>query len=104
MNIINANLYDELFDLYNERNKIVHRYVITDIKTYTLYKTAYEYEKMSEKIRLILRGIETEQFDKKVGYFRHKDPYCGVGKNDELFLKSMINEKHFLNDFYRNFE
>lgn len=104
MKIVDDELCDELFALYNERNKIVHRYIITDIKTYALYKTAYEYQKMSEKIRLILRGIETEQFDKKVGYFSHKDPDSEMEINNELFLKSMINEKHFLNDFYRNFE
>lgn len=104
MKIIDIDLYNELFVLYNERNKIVHRYIITDIKTFTLYKIAFEYEKMSEKIRLILRKIEAEQFTKKVGYYSIKNPHRNTDESHAMLLKSMINEKHFLDHFYRDLE
>ncbi|MBP1165263.1 hypothetical protein J2787_000804 [Chryseobacterium rhizosphaerae] len=104
MKIIDINLYNKLFDLYNERNKIVHRYIITDIKTFTLYKIAFEYEKMTEKMRLILRKIETEQFTKKVGYHSIKNPHRNKEESHVRLLKSMINEKHFLDQFHRDLE
>lgn len=104
MQIIDSELHKELFNLYNTRNKIVHRYIITDIKTFTLFKTAYEYEQMSEKIRLILREVEKKQYNKKVGYHSNKDPHGNISEDKVKHFKSMVNEKHFLDDFYRNFK
>jgi hypothetical protein len=88
--------------LYDRRNKVVHRYIITDIKTKELLEIGYEYELLCEEVRLVLRNIETEQFDKKIGYHGYKDPHREKDKNhvDELF--SMVNDKHFYKEFYRN--
>jgi len=48
-----------------------------------------------------LRDIESEQFDKKIGYHGLKDPHRERDKNyvDELF--SMVNDKHFYKEFHR---
>jgi len=103
MNIITDHMYDLLFDLYNDRNKIVHRYIISDIKTFTLFEIAKKYEMMSEAVRLILAEIEKEQFDNKLGYNGSKDPLVNKSMEHADFLKSMVNEKHSTDRFYRQF-
>lgn len=90
-----------LFNLYNERNKIVHRYIISDIKTFMLFEIAEKYKMMAENIRLILAGIEKEQFENKTGYYRTKNPFIDKTMEHDDFLKSMVNEKHSTERFYR---
>lgn len=101
MNIITTEIYDLLFNLYNDRNKIVHRYIISDIKTFMLFEIAEKYKMMAEAVRLILAGIEKEQFENKVGYYRTKDPLINKSMENADFLKSMVNEKHFTDRFYK---
>lgn len=103
MNIITDNMHNLLFDLYNDRNKIVHRYIISDIKTFTLFEIAKKYEIMSEAVRLILAEIEKEQFDNKLGYYGSRDPLVNKSMESADFLKAMVNEKHFTYRFYRQF-
>lgn len=101
MNIISNEQLIKLYRLYDLRNKVVHRYIITDIKTREIRDIGYDYELLCEEIRLILVKIEDEQFEKKVGYHGMKDPHRERNQNhvDELF--SMVNDKHFYKEFYR---
>lgn len=101
MTIISDAQHKNLYSLYDRRNKVVHRYIITDIKTKELLEIGYNYEILCEEIRLILKDIEEEQFDKKIGYHGLKDPHRERDKNyvDELF--SMVNDKHFYKEFHR---
>lgn len=101
MKIITTEIYDLLFNLYNDRNKIVHRYIISDIKTFMLFEIANRYEMMAEAVRLILAEIEKEQFENKTGYYGTKDPLIDKTMEHADFLKSMVNEKHFTERFYR---
>jgi hypothetical protein len=102
MNIISEAQHEKLYLLYDRRNKVVHRYIITDIKTKELLEISYDYELLCEEVRLVLRIIEAEQFEKKIGYHGPKDPHRERDQNhvDELF--SMVNDKHFYKEFYRN--
>lgn len=101
MNILSEEKHIKLYKLYDLRNKVVHRYIITDIKTMELKKISQDYELLCEDIRLVLADIETEQFKKKVGYHSTKDPHRERDQNlvDELF--SMVNDKHFSKEFHR---
>lgn len=101
MGIISTKIYDFLFNLYAERNKIVHRYIISDIKTLILDEIAEKYEMMTEAVRLILAGIEKEQFENHTGYYGRKNPHIDKNMENADFLKSMVNEKHFSDKFYR---
>lgn len=101
MNILSKEQYDKLYNLYDLRNKVVHRYIITDIKTMELRKIGYDYEQLCEEIRLVLADIETEQFEKKVGYHGTKDPHRERNQDHVDELLSMVNDKHFSNEFHR---
>lgn len=96
LEIITDEQYQKLNTLYDRRNKVVHRYIITDIKTFELVEISYEYEILCEEIRIVLRNLEAEQFQKKVGYHGQKDPYRERDKSHFDLISSMVNDKHFL--------
>jgi hypothetical protein len=71
--IIDKKLYDELFDLYSERNKVVHRYIITDIKTKNIDEIVHDYGIAKEKISALLKKLEERQFEEKTGIYGLQD-------------------------------
>ncbi|MDI9312624.1 MAG: hypothetical protein QM535_20610 [Limnohabitans sp.] len=101
MHILSEVQYTQLYKLYDLRNKVVHRYIITDIKTMELENICFNYEIICEEIRLILESIEKEQFEKKVGYHGTINPHREKDESyiNELF--SMVNDKHFSKKFHR---
>lgn len=101
LNIISDKQHKKLYTLYNLRNNVVHRYIITDIKTKEIREIGYQYELLCEEIRIVLADIETEQFEKKVGYHGLKDPHRDKDSNHLNELFSMVNDKHFYKEFYR---
>jgi uncharacterized protein YutE (UPF0331/DUF86 family) len=104
MNILSEEQHVRLYNLYDLRNKVVHRYIITDIKTMELEEIVFNYELLCEDIRLVLVDIETEQFDKNIGYHATINPHRERDQShvDELF--SMVNDKHFSKEFHRKIQ
>jgi len=88
MNILSEEQHNKLYTLYGLRNKVVHRYIITDIKTMELRKINYDYELLCEDIRSVLTNIETEQFEKT-----------------NFFQWSMTNifQKNFIGKYNKNY-
>lgn len=101
MGIISTIQHELLYKLYNLRNKVVHRYIITDIKTIELLNLGLEYETVCEEIRLILSEIEKEQYNQKVGYFQSRHPEKMEESNIVNQLYAMVNEKHFYSEYKR---
>lgn len=101
MSILSEEQHSKLHNLYDLRNKVVHRYIISDIKTMELREICYEYELLCEEIRLVLADIETEQFEKKIGYHGTKNPHRERNQNHVDELLSMVNDKHFSKEFHR---
>ena len=93
--IISQQVYDELEDLYKQRNKVVHRFIITDIRTDEVLKIASDYGILDEEIGNIINDIEQEQVRQKVGI--HKDNKKLGTKPDGVELEkliSIIKDKH----------
>lgn len=101
MNILSEEQHTKLYNLYDLRNKVVHRYIITDIKTMELREICYDYEMICDEIRMVLASIETEQFEKKIGYHGMKDPHRERDQNHANELFSRVNDKHFSKEFHR---
>ena len=68
-NIIDQSLHSELKELYQLRNRVIHRYVISNIKTMDLAMISGRYIEVTEKIRLILRELENQQAKEKFGLY-----------------------------------
>lgn len=100
--ILDNKAYKELNDLYDLRNRVIHRYIISFLKTRDIIKIAYNYLVINERIRLILKSYEEMQFGKGYGIYGR-----GYDKNDELDEKenrrvfSWANDKHLIEKLKR---
>lgn len=102
MGIINKKVFEELESLYLERNKMVHRYIISEFRTRELLEIAIRYEDISETVRLITRDIEDLQFKKKIGiYGNGQHPHEEPNEDIMNILYSQLNDKHLTNGFER---
>ena len=102
LSIINSSTFDKLEELYKERNKVVHRYIITEFKTRTLYQIVYDYELICETVRLSLKEVEDLQFQEGIGIHGNgQDPNAEPGEGDKQMLYSQVNDKHLIKELYR---
>lgn len=93
--IISQELFNELFNLYNIRNKAVHRYIISEIKTNDIVQLARSYTKVTKIIGGILMKLEKDQFDKKIGIYNRKESPDSDFSNEELVtFIAHIKDKH----------
>jgi hypothetical protein len=101
--IIDQQLFDDLDALYKERNKVIHRYIITDLKTRSIYQIAIDYDTISERVRQALRKVEDTQMSEQIGI--HKGGLIkaeDVSAEDLRFLHSQVNDKHLVKDMSRS--
>lgn len=101
-NVITDDDYKELNSLYKLRNRVIHRYIISDIKTRDLPSIAARYLEASEKVRLILRDLENEQKASQYGVYGKK--FGKVSEPDDETIKRLfadVNDKHLIHKFAR---
>lgn len=92
--IISKQIYDKLDALYKERNKVIHRYIITDIRTEDIKRIALIYYEVGQKIDQIISSLEQEQSEKKIGIHKNRN---NLGKLEDSMLESLISnirDKH----------
>ena len=65
--IIDEELYTQLNRLYDERNMVVHRYIISDITTRQVLDIGIRYEKIIPVIGEKIRRLEEKQIELGVG-------------------------------------
>ena len=89
--IITKNLFNELENLYIKRNRILHRYIISDITTKQVLKVGLAYEQLFPLIEDKVRELEIKQIELGVGMTEGSD-------EKEIQIKSqiekMIAKKH----------
>lgn len=97
--IIDNDAFVKLEELYTERNKVVHRYIISELTTDDIIVIAIEYEKIISLIKTKIEFLEKRQINKKAGM---TVPSKGVDKdklkNQSKYVSEMIKIKHG-NDF-----
>ncbi|KAF0147485.1 MAG: hypothetical protein FD143_3061 [Ignavibacteria bacterium] len=102
LGIINDALNNELNDLYNQRNRVIHRYIISNIKTKDIFKIAYDYGVIAEKVRMILKSYEENQYGKEFGiYGRGFKSNYSITEEDRKRAFAMLNDKHLLKNLKR---
>ncbi|TDX09454.1 hypothetical protein [Flavobacterium sp. S87F.05.LMB.W.Kidney.N] len=103
--IINQDIFNRLEYLYSDRNRMVHRYIISDLKTRDIGELSIEYVLICEEIRLILASIEDDQFDKQIGIYGGKrNPKDEHSKESINFLHSQVNDKHLVASLQRKID
>lgn len=100
--IIDADTFKELNEMYDFRNRVMHRYIISFLKTRDIVKIAYEYSILNEKIRLVLNLYEEKQFGKGFGIYgrgySRKDEF---DETDYRYAYSITNDKHLIEKLKR---
>jgi hypothetical protein len=70
LNVIDDNIYRELHSLYEDRNRVIHRFIISEITLAEVEEIAYFYYKQQEKIYQIIFNLESEQIKLNIGMTR----------------------------------
>lgn len=93
--LINQNLHDKLFKLYNQRNKVIHRYIITDLLTKDVMKVVYDYTVLEEKVGAVVQEYEQKQYKLKIGiYGTDTPPDNPIDEETKQKVIGAIKEKH----------
>lgn len=92
--LIELPMYEELEQLYKQRNRVIHRYIITDIKTEHIHRIANEYDSILEKIDSIVNSLEGKQFELKIGIHKDINPVPASGDSNISDIIPYIREKH----------
>lgn len=100
--VIDQETFDDLSALYDLRNRVIHRYIISNIRTRDLVDIAIRYLNALEKTRLILRGFEQRQADKSFGVYGKKFVKTSVSEDCVRRLHASANDKHLIEKFKRN--
>ena len=65
--VIDQTLFDGLQRLYDDRNRVIHRYIISRITTSDVLGIAVRYEEMIQKLNERIYHIEERQIQEQVG-------------------------------------
>jgi len=67
LGIIDQSFFDELYKLYDDRNRVIHRFIISEITLAEVEEIAYKYHVKAEALNKIIYDLEAEQIKLNVG-------------------------------------
>lgn len=67
LGIIDQTKFDELYVLYDERNKVIHRFIISEITLAEVEEISYKYYQKQQVIKIYIYDLESEQVRLQVG-------------------------------------
>lgn len=65
--IISQKLFDKLEELYKKRNRVIHRYIISDISTKEVLNIGIKYEETISLVSGAVKKLEEEQIETSIG-------------------------------------
>ena len=90
--ILSQDLFDKLESLYKKRNRVVHRYIISDITTEQVLDIGIQYEQNIPLVSEAVGKLEQRQIETRVGMTVVTD---GASKAEmETLFDKMSAEKH----------
>ncbi len=93
--VIDESLSERLMNLYSLRNGVVHRYIISDLKTNDIIKLVVEYMDIHEMLGKKIAVLEQEQFGRNVGmYGDGNNPKDPIDTAQMTGLLTELHEKH----------
>ncbi|ALL05587.1 hypothetical protein AQ505_08835 [Pedobacter sp. PACM 27299] len=67
LGVIDQDKLDELYELYDDRNRVIHRFIISDITLAEVEEIAFAYYQIQTSINKIVYDIEAEQIHLGIG-------------------------------------
>jgi len=65
--ILDKDTFKELYRLYDDRNRVIHRFIISEITLAEVENIAYHYYQLQQKINSIIYNIESKQIETGIG-------------------------------------
>jgi len=90
--VIDDRMFEELQRLYDDRNRVIHRYVISRITTSDVLNIAIRYERMVQALTERLHAIEARQIEERVGITVPGPAF--EGDDARRWLEELADEKH----------
>jgi len=87
--VIDPETFDLLRGLYDKRNRVIHRYIISEITTKEVLFTAIEFDSMVRRVSQAIRKIEARQIELGVGMTRQMETRTTIED-----LMKMSDRKH----------
>ncbi len=67
LGIIDRNTFEDFYKLYEDRNRVIHRFIISEITFAEVEEIAFEYHKKLQTINKIIYSLESEQIKLGIG-------------------------------------
>lgn len=90
--VIDEALYDEVQRLYDDRNRVIHRYVISRITTSDVLDIAIRYERMIQSVSAQVHWLENRQIEEQVGITVSGPPF--EGEDAKRWFEELADQKH----------
>jgi hypothetical protein len=93
--IISQEQFTQLEELYKRRNKVIHRYIISEITTDQVLQIAFEYQAIIDVIGNQVRQLEDQQIESGIGMTRSgKQVPFQVKIRSKSHIQEMADKKH----------
>ena len=89
--VIDKDIFECLEKLYKDRNRVVHRYIISKITTEEVLNIAIEYDSTIRTVNTRIEELEKKQIEMGVGMTVNLENEDAVVKE---WIESMAKEKH----------
>lgn len=97
LGIINQSTFDELYVLYDDRNRVIHRFIISEITLAEVEEISYKYYQKKQAINKVIYNLESEQIKLNIGMTRVDNDK----QNDESnlnYIKGKIGKQNYFDD------
>jgi uncharacterized protein YutE (UPF0331/DUF86 family) len=92
LGILDEDIITELHQLYDDRNRVIHRFIISEITLAEVEEIAYKYYQMQQKINSIIYDIESKQIELGVGMTRSGED----SEEDHLdYIKGKLGKQNY---------
>jgi hypothetical protein len=93
--VIDKDTFEKLELLYKKRNKVVHRYIISELTTDDIIQIAQDYEVILDDIKSRLNQFECKQIAEKIGItIIDSNIPKDANRNPKNSIDEMIRQKH----------
>ncbi|QTY27905.1 hypothetical protein [Flavobacterium sp. CS20] len=97
LGIIDQSIFDKLYTLYDDRNRVIHRFIISEITLAEVEEIAYKYYQKQQEINKIIYNLESEQIRLNIGMTRVDND--GQSKDNHLeYIKGKIGKQNYFDE------
>lgn len=97
LGIIDQSIFDDLYRLYDDRNRVIHRFIISEITLAEVEEIAYKYYQKQQEINKIIYNLESKQIRLNVGITKVDND--GQSKDNHLeYIKGKIGKQDYFDE------